>query len=281
MSYINVSVKQTGKTASSASYSCTVSVDRTSYYGMSVDTYPIAAMGHDGIRKYIGWPKASAWKSGWGQPDWRLSSGQWIKSKFGSANGMLLDDYTYSFTGTVNIDRGTKRKGTKEIEVGVKSANWDPFGTVMKKITLETEEIASSKFSSELSCMVDSPKNTGTRYIRLSANFSNPSNFYTAKLYYGGTELTSSSGTSISYNVEITKDMFQTERTYKIILWGKDGNKYDEKTAKAYIEPSGVGVTVKNSGVHDISTMHFRNVNNKEIKEVWIKINGKVYQTRK
>lgn len=283
MSYISTSVKQTGKTANSATYSCTVSVDRTSYYGVSVDDWPIAIKNHTGTLNYIGWPKLSSWKSSWGQPDWRLSSEQWISSKYGYAQGMLLNDYTYTFSGTVSIDRGNSRKGSKTIKVGADSASTDSrFYGCMKEITLETEEIPSSKFKGTLSCTVDSPQTIGDRYIRLSASFDNPSSYYTAKLYNeGGSVITEANGTSISHNILITKDMFQTNKSFKVILWGKDGNSYDTKTVTAYIEPSGIGVTVKNSGVHDTSNMYFRNVNNKEIKEVWVRVNGKVYQTRK
>ena len=283
MSYISTSVRQTGKTANSATYTCTVSVNRSSYYGMNVNVYPIAIMSHSGILNYIGWPKYSSWRDSWGEPDYRLRSNQWINSWYGYAQGMLLNDYTYTFSGTVSIDRGNSRKGSTTIRVGAESGSNDSrFYGCMREITLETEEIPTSKFTGSLNCTVDSSQTSGNRYIRLSAQFSNPSSYYTAKLYDStGAVIEQSTGTSLNKNILITKDMFQTSKSYKIILWGKDGNSYDTKTVTAYIEPSGIGVTVKNSGVHDTSNMYFRNVNNKEIKEVWVKVDGKIHQTRK
>lgn len=286
MGFINVSVSQIGKTANSATYRCVVSCARNSYYGININTAPIGVFDHNGCFYYIGWPKRSAWRSGWGTPDYRFD-GRWVDSWWGNHQADLLEDFTFTFERTVSINRGNSRKGTKYIEVGVHSGYDDmgyrtDFNTCMRGITLETSTIAEAKVSGNLTCSVDSPQ-VADRYIRLNANFSNPENFYTAKLYdKNNKEIKSSTGTSISLNIPITKDMYQTNVSYTCKIWGKDGKCYDTKTTgTVYVEPSGVGVTVKNSGIHDVSTMNFRNVNTKEIKEVWIKINDKIYQTRK
>ena len=54
------------------------------------------------------------------------------------------------------------------------------------------------------------------------------------------------------------------------------------KKTQAYIDPSGPGVFVtKNNDAKSVHNMYFKNVNHKEITEVWIKKNGKVYKTEK
>jgi hypothetical protein len=201
---------------------------------------------------------------------------------------MLLQNYSYTFSGTVSLDRTNKRKATKTISIGVKtSKDTEKFPTVLKEITFETLEIPESKFEeTTLNYSVDSPNTSGARYIRLSATFKNPEGFYTAKIYSNsGTILavSSANATSVSCNVKVTEDMYQTKPVFKATLWGKDGSQYStiSTPSNTYIEPSGAGVTVKNSGIRSVSKMAFRNVTNKEIKEVWIKIGGKIYKTKK
>ena len=285
-----VAVKQTAKTYNSATYSCDVSINRkTSYYGLNPEQYPCAVVDHTGAAlKYIAWPERNQWKGSWGVVPWHhYQDGTTINGKWGRAQCGFLSNFKYpTFTRTVTIDRGNSRKGTMTIKVGTKSSGSKDFAGVLKEITLETEEIPTSNFSaSSITASVDSPDTQGTRYIRLSVEFKNPENYYTAKIYdaNGVVLATSSNGaTSVSTTVTITEAMFQNNYTYKAVLWGKDGNAYHTiYSPQLYVEPSGAGVWVKNSGTYVTSAMAFRNVNNKEIKEVWVKVNGKIYKTRK
>lgn len=287
MGYMSLSITQTGSTANSATYVCTVSCDRTSYYGINLNTSPIGIFDHTGnCIQYIGWPARNAWRSGWGTPDYRYD-GYWVDTWWGNHQAILLSNYSYSFERTVSINRGNSRKGSVTIQCAV-LCGYDEIGTptdfksVRVNKTLTTTEIPKTTVKGNITCTIDGP-NVRDRYIRLVANFDNPSNYYTAKFYdKDNKEIKSSTGTSISIDIPITKDMYQTNVSYTCKIWGKDGTCYDTKTTGIkYIEPSGVGVTVKSSGVQDVSTMNFKNVNTKEIKEVWIKENGKVYQTRK
>ena len=285
-----VTAKQTAKTVDSATYTCTVSIIRkTSYRGLNPEQYPCAVVDHTGkALKYIAWPERNRWKQSWGVVPWHhYQDGTIINGKWGRAQCGFLTNYQYpTFERTVDIDRGTSRKGSVTIYVGTKSTSGGDFKGVLQELTLETEEIPKSSFTnSSITSSIDPPKTSGTRYIRLNVSFNNPSNYYTAKLYdnNGALLATSNEGdTSLSYNIPIDKDMFQKSYIYKAILWGKDGNAYHTiYTSGIYVEPSGAGVYVKNSGVHETNALAFRNVNNKEIKEVWVKVNGKIYQTRK
>lgn len=283
MGQMYVQAWQTGNTANSATYTCVITVGRSTYYGMNVNSYPIGVFDHNGLIQYIGWPLANRWRREWGTPDYRLTNGSWINSWWGGANGMLLPDYTYSFSRTVPINRGNSRKGTTSVNVGVRSSIENQyFNSYMVNVPLSTTEIPKVTITGNLTYTIDGPQ-VQNRYIKLNASYSNPENYYKAKLYdKNNKEIAVSEGTSISLNIPITKEMYQTNVNYTCKLWGKDGVCYDTKTTGTiYVEPSGVGVTVKNSGIHDVSTMNFRNVNTKEIKEVWIKKDGKVYQTRK
>lgn len=281
----SVTVTKGTPTANGQSYTCVIGVNKTSYYGINPTSSGggVGVINHEGTcLKYIGWPKASSWKASWGQPSWYYTSGSTVNGRYGRASCTLLTNYTYTFTGTVTIDRGNSRKGTKTVTLGVRANNWGKFQDVMKTVTFETTEIPKGNFTSQLSGTVDPPLTSGTRHINVSTTFNNPENYYTAKLYLNNVQVASSTNGSISYQETITKEMFQTVRMYKVILWGKDGNQYDEKTWNTpQIEPDGIGVTVKNSGTYEVENMYFRNVNNKEIKEVWVKVNGKIYQTRK
>lgn len=270
----------TAQTSTYVDYTCTITTARNSYYGMPVSTYPIAVVDHTGqARAYIGWPKYSSWKASWGTPDYKLRTGASISGPWGTANGMLLNDYSYSFQGRVELNRGDQRKKSITIEVGVKSKGSNDFGTTMKQFTLSTTEIPKPTINTDLKCTVDGP-NESSRKITVSLNFTNPDNYYTAKLYMNN-DLLASYTTSFTRDITVTEEMYQTNPVFKCIIWGKDGNNYGEKSSSVYVEPGGVGVTVKNSGNHSVSNMDFRNVNNKEIKEVWVKVNGKVYKTRK
>ena len=147
---------------------------------------------------------------------------------------------------------------------------------------MKSTEISYPSISS-ISATEDSPQQSGTRYIRISGTFTNPSSFYTAKLFdSNGKQLSSSTGTSISANVEITKDMFETTKRFILRIIGKDSNKYAEKEITVAISPSGVGLYGKlNSNVIDIDQSVFKNVNFKQAQEVWIKINGEIKKTTK
>ena len=77
--------------------------------------------------------------------------------------------------------------------------------------------------------------------------------------------------------------MYQTTKSFTASLYGDDGELVSQKTTYVSIEPSGAGLwfTPTGSGFVEISKSAFKNTKNKDIKEVWVKINGKWRKTKK
>lgn len=280
MGFISTSIEQTGKTASSATYRCTVSVKRTSYFGKNPDTNYEAIKDHNGtLLNYIGWPKLSDWSAkGLGTPNYNLSHGNSITTPAGTANGYMLQDYTYTFTRTVNISRGTKRKGTLTIKAGcVSKIQSGDFASSLKSYTLETSEIANPEWSGQTLYEVTKTE------LKISRQWKNAENYYTARIL-DPNESVIKSDTSGNLNVTIplTKEMYGKVLTYFVEVIGKDGSTYKKREPISIAIPKqGVGLTVKNNGIHEVDPLYFKNVSNKEPKEVWIKINGEIKQTIK
>ena len=284
MSNIHVSVEQADKRDDAVKYKCVITTD--GYYGTDVSQTPLGVWDNGTLKNYIGWPLESAWQSSWGQPDWRLSYGEWINSKFGGAYGTLINR-RYEWTSDwISLPRGNQRKKSIDVTCGVRSVNpsWGLFPETLVTRKLETNEIPLQKFApSKVNVTVDPANTSGQRYIRISAEFSNPDNYYTAKLYLNGNELAASSASPVTHNMPITKEMFQNSYTFEAKLWGKDGSLYDTISSNSnYVEPSGFGVWSRNNNnINEIDNLAFRNNKSKEITEVWVKVNGKIYQTRK
>ena len=259
MSNIHVSLELVSKTDNSVTYKTVVTTE--GYYGTNVDVTPLAT--YDSHRNggrvlnYIGWPTRSEWKSSWGQPDWRLWGGYTHSyGNWGSAEGILLTNRRKEWTNTVTLDRGNQRYKDVTVTTGVKSDNaaGTLFPQELQTKTFRTNEIPTQSFSSStVNVAIDSPSTSGDRYIRISASWKNPDNYYCAKLYDSSTgkELASTPyiATSLNHSILITKDMFQKSYDYTMKLWGKDGACYGTIYSNAnYIEPSGFGVSVRTSG---------------------------------
>lgn len=283
--FISVSVKQTANDSSSATYECTVSKLSSSYFGICqyyncLVIWKAGSNGKGQAYKHWGFPVRSSWKASWGEPSWYLWGGNYFKSQYGNLDGFLGN--TYKWTETVTIDRGNSREGTKEITVGVKAGKntSTSFGTTLKTITLKTTRIPDPSNVVLNQPVVDEP-NVENRTLTVTASFVNPENYYTARLYKDGVQVPFTNNT---YTMNITKEMYNTNPKFELRIFGKDNTYYKEftKEVRAYIAPSGVGLTVKHNGEpKEIDNAYFRNVTNKEIKEIWIKKNGKIYKTIK
>ena len=275
--YLSVSAKQISNNANSATYECTVARTNGAYFGYCDYYRCLAIKKASGYYKYWGFPKAANWKSSWGQPSWNLSSQQWVSNQFGNLQGFL--DTTYSWTETISIDRGNSRQGSKYVEVGVASGsniNSD-FGTTLVGLTLTTTKVPDAT-NSYLKSQVD-PITVRNRKITVEGGFTNPEGYYNMRLYRNGVQVPFTG----TYTEEVTKDKFFSNIVFTLKVYGKDGTLYNNltKETKVYIEPSGVGVSVQKTSTHNVDSMYLNNVTRKEITEVWIKKNGKVYKTEK
>jgi hypothetical protein len=78
--------------------------------------------------------------------------------------------------------------------------------------------------------------------------------------------------------------MYNTCILYELRIYGKDNTYYSGLTKRVQVDigspPIGLYVNPENS-IAGVNSMLFNNVTQKEIKEVWIKVDGKVYKTQR
>ena len=276
--FLSVSARQISNNANSATYECTVSRTNGAYFGLCNRNVNLVIKKASSYYKHWGFPVRSSWKASWGEPSWYLWGGNYQDIGYGYLDGFLATSYTW--TETVSINRGNSRQGSKTIEVGVKAGpgTSSDFGTTLAKLTLTTTKIPDAT-GSWLKATVD-PITQRDRYITVEGGFTNPESYYNMRLYRNGVQVPFSG----TYTEQVTKDKFFTNVVFTLKVYGKDGTLYNNltKETKVYIEPSGVGVSVqKASTTHSINSMYLNNVTHKEITEVWIKKDGKVYKTVK
>lgn len=277
--FISVVAEQISNDANGATYRCTVNRKNGSYFGIALESGCVAIKKASSYINYWSWP--TSWPSSWGVPDWRYTSGQYYNGPAGNLKCVRANSWTW--TEYVSIPRNNRRCPETTISVGAQAFGISgDFNIRPVSLTLKSKEISYPSISS-LSATEDSPQQSGKRYIRISGTFSNPDSFYIAKLFDSSDkQLSSSTGTSISATVEITKDMYETTKRFILRIIGKDSNKYAEKEVTISISPSGVGLYGKlNSNIIDIDQSVFKNVNFKQAQEVWIKINGEIKKTTK
>ncbi len=173
----------------------------------------------------------------------------------------------------VDINRGTSRQASKSVSAGVVMENG--WSSAMGSITIYTSKIADPS-NVGLSASVSS-KTEAKRKITVSCSFSNPESYYTAYLYHGNTLLGSSSS-GFTKTIDVTYSMFNTTQTFKLIIKGKDGVEYiTPKTTSVYIEPSGVGIWVRNGGAtKEVFHVYYKSKTGAivEVSEAWYRRNN-------
>lgn len=283
--YIKVTVKQVAASKDSATYECTVARQNSSYFGYcNKNTHLViwkaGAKGTGKAYKHWGFPKRADWKSSWGEPSWNLWGGNKVDIGYGNLDGFL--DTSYKWQEIVNIDRGNKRQGSKQIKVGVKAGpgTSDSFAKdILKTITLKTIQVPDPT----LDLFVATIDTSGTvPCIDVKWSFVNPEDYYRVELYKNGEKVELKD--PVHYVEKITPDMFNQTIKFEGKVYGKDNTYYKEfsKSASLTIQPIGPGVTVNNSGtIANVNAMYLNNVTHKGITEVWIKKDGKVYKTVK
>lgn len=301
-----VSVTQTGSTATSATYKCTVARVNNAYFGYLTSNQHLVLKGYNSYIKHWGFPATSGsdswvWNYYGAWPTYELENN--IKKNVGYGSlGSTMKSSTY-WTETVPISRGTSRQGTKKITVGVIGGpyNGSDFSTLTKTITLKTTEIPKPA-APTITVSVD-PITETNRYINISVTFKRylttyngvQQNYYRATLYDKNNKVVVSKRTaSFTHKIKVTQAMFNTTQTYTVKLIGLDGAVYATKKASVSVKPNSVGLSFKSkivdeeSGdiiedkVYSITTAHLNNVTVKNIPEVWIKNeNGDIVKTTK
>lgn len=298
-----VSVTQTGSTATSATYKCTVARVNNAYFGYLSNNQYLVLKGYNKGIKFWGFPERGnwAWSYFGAEPSTQLYDGDY-HTHGGYTLQSTLKASTY-WTETVPISRGTSRQGTKKITVGVIGGpyNGSDFSTLTKTITLKTTEIPKPA-APTITVSVD-PITETNRYINISVTFKKylttyngvQQNYYRATLYDKNNKVVVSKKTaSFTHKIKVTQAMFNTTQTYTVKLIGLDGAVYATKKASVSVKPNSVGLSFKSkivdeeSGdiiedeVYSITTAHLNNVTVKNIPEVWIKNeNGDIVKTTK
>lgn len=280
-SAFQVEAWQTGSTADSASYRMVVSRRGTYFWGT---LRAVAIHDHEGRIVYWSAPKKSSWK--WDGSVYYLNdydgSKQVLSWEYWAPQSGYITANSLTYDRTVSIDRGNNRQGSKTVNIGIQSTYTDSrFITCRGDLTLTTSKIADVSNVS-LSVSADD-KSISNRYIRVSASFTNPENYYTGYLYHGSTLLGSTTG-SISQEIKITYDMFDTTQNFNFIIKGRDEITYSTKLASVNIEPSGVGIWYKQDNtMKEVFHVYYKNNNGDmiEVTEAWAKKNNQIIKTVK
>lgn len=278
---LQVEASQTSSTATSATYTMKVSRRGTYFWGLKDKIY---VCDHNG--RIICWaaPEKSKWK--WDGTNYYLtnSSGskQTLSWEFWKPQSGYVAASSLTYTRTVTINRGNARQGSKTINIGIESAySGSNLSTCKGNLTLTTSKIADAS-NVVLTANADGV-GVSDRYIRLSASFTNPENYYTGYLYHGSTLLGTTTN-SISKEIKITNSMFETTQSFSFVIKGKDGVSYVTKPAECYVEPGGVGIWNRKDGVaKEVTNVYYKNNNGEiiEVTEAWVKRNNQAIKTVK
>lgn len=286
--YTNTTVEEivSRRTANSSTYKCTVSRINGSYFGYCHTGYSLAIKAYNSYKYNWGFPEKSAWKASWGTLSYYLEEpGRFIDCGFGELEGLAAKSYTWEEE--VPINRGNSRQGSISITVGIKANknNSSLFPDDLKTITLSTTEIPKATLNS-FEVTAD-PNTINERYIHIAGTYSNPENYFTARVYNQKTPgsyvyISEEGDTSFNFSVPITEDMYNTSQRYVVEIVGKDSVIDVTGIKDATVQPSGVGLAVKIDNVpREVSTAHLWNVTTKDIPEIWIKIDDKIIKTIK
>lgn len=295
--FINVTAKQTAATYNSASFEFTASRANGGYYGLCNNTqhlvlWTVDENGKGQAYKHWGFPEYYTrykWKSSWGWMSKNLKPGNFFTSPFGRLEGTDLSSVKLS--GTVNINRGNSRIGTKTIQVGVKAGKGvgSNFATTLKTITLKTLELPKPS-ECQIQVTIDS-KEVNDRFIHVLVYFKNPEEFYTGIVYnkdkvevartesgnYDATNQT----TTMEYVIPVTEDLYETYQTFSLKIIGKDSTEYySSNSEEEFVEANIKNIHIKTDegSIEEAISASLLNVNIKPIVEVWVKDDDKVYK---
>jgi hypothetical protein len=274
-------VQQVSETSNSATYEIVVSRLGLYVNGFADQLY---IQTHDNAYAYcIAIPEANAdgtlaW--GWNSSG-RIYYGSKtyiLNSKFMSSNYPLYIPITmWSGRFDVSISRGNNRQGSKSITAGVHSIT-TPEKDALATITLYTSKVQDP---SNLSVKITADSKTvRDRKLKITASFTNPESYYTGNVILNNVTIGSFTSGSFTKEIPITKDMYDKSQVVYLKVVGKDGVQYGSKGDSVKPEPSGVGVTVKqsknvNKEVQQIFVKTGTGKNDyKEVTEVWLRNNG-------
>lgn len=297
---LNVSIELGEKGATFAKYRVRVGVNsnESAWFGLiggGSNNFLCVVNHNNTALRYVGYPEKARWDSNitdWSKsppsptPYYALTSGGWINpnnSPYGGANGYLIPrghSYTSDWQ-TVSINRGNQRKGSVTISAGIRTycPNDSLFGEEMVSVTLYTTEIPEAAFASD-------PQVTLTdTTLTISGSYTNPENYYKVKIYDGTTSIytTPEGQTSYTYTINLTEAMYGTTKSYTVKLVGKDGTALtNQKTVSVTIPKRAFNIWMKQNGnINKDKKVYFKNVSNKEPKDIWVKKNNQIHKVKR
>lgn len=302
----NVTLYQTNKTATSATYKVKVNRNGTYFFGMSGSKIMVqhndgsgyknivVASGVDDARdvgkelKRWAFPKLSSWKydglyylyDNGRQNLWGHFYPQWDDKELGFVTGSEI----YSKEYTVNIDRGANKKGYKTVKARIDGTSGD-FGDVEVTLDLETTEVSPARIKAFQ--VLQSDVKDKNRKISLSISIENPESYYTLIVKHGNVELFNEIGASeFCIDIPITREMYDSMQTFSAtILCANGETEVSETTREIYIEDSGVGITYKanSNNLKEVEEVWYKDEygNISEVTEVWVKKAKQVVKTIK
>lgn len=305
MSYIEVSVRELieDRTYTSSKYSCTVSKKRGWFGLCNTNNHLVITGVVPKYRKHWGFPAYSSWNSTMGTPSSRLRGGV-ADIGYGTLSGELSNSITW--TETVDISRGNSRQGSKEISVGVICGkdNGSNFTEPLKKITLKTLEL--SLVSNIMFSDPEIIKINNVDYIRVILKYTNPENFYKYSISLGtgitsnivNINITENSQGNISYreynngylntdedftlDIPVSDLMYNTTVYIKLEITGKDNKLYNTRVTPVIIGTKQLQIYTKQDDISkEIKEAFLKSSSNRNISEVWIKVNNEIKQTIK
>lgn len=314
MSYIEVSVRELieERTYTSSKYSCTVSKKRGWFGLCNTNNHLVITGVVPKYRKHWGFPAYSSWNSTMGTPSSRLRGGV-ANIGYGTLSGELSNSITW--TETVDIPRGNSRQGSKEISVGVICGkdNGSNFTEPLKKKTLRTLElpIVSNIIFNDPEII----KINNVDYIRVVLKYTNPENFYKYIILLGTgitgnivntnildpfkvSKATTNFQRTISYqeyntgylntdedftlDIPVSDLMYNTTVYIMLEIVGKDNQLYDARITPVTIGTKQPQIYTKQEDISkEIKEAFLKSSSNRNISEVWIKVNNEIKQTIK
>lgn len=296
----NVSVDYGEKGYDYQDYKINVYCDHRKFFGLDGSTSSMnyaALVDHNNTAlRYLGFP---IWREEWSAycgshtPYYNISNYTTNYLPVGSPYGRADCDCVGWNTGYTSgwircpIDRTNKRKGTKQISVGIRArdiyASDDVFGSSIKTITLETTETPQPEFSGSPTITVTDSN------ISITGTYNNADNFYKVQLLKKGTttvlQETAYTVTSYDFNIPVTDAMRGTTITYVVRIIGRDGTVYrTSNDLQAVIKKKTYKIFAKVSGPTIVSNKNLffkNNTTKREFKDVYIKTGGQIYKVKR
>ena len=282
----------------------TVSAKSSSYYGPSPASSAIILKGPNGYHKFWGFPEANKWKASWGKPNatYLKNEGYYTFSKYGRLQGFLANR-SYDWYEWVQFPPwdGIKNERTLSVKAAqIYTGSHKNFKTIESDpTTITLSKIPEVKAFFAFNISVDDKDQQAQRQIHVIVkhkNYLDPSNenYYTTYLINNFTKerlvdknaTTDAHGlTTNTFNINVTEDMYQQEISFEAQLIGKNKTVYYSETKPTkVIAPDGVGLWFRgatSADINKITNVDFKNNSYREVKEVWVYIDGKWRKTKK